>query len=264
MSHVFQDELDKILDQYLEGKLNTEEVRLLHNKLKQGNLDSFDEQEDTAEIFLPDDIRFPKTNEEKMSDQLFYSSSGKEFDLEETNYQKFKLLNGKYAPLIAIFFTIILVVPFLFMFMSLGKEQTLVFRHFTPPDILSTSRSFENANLENEWNSIVLKYRAGNFSSAIVSFEKMFDNPLPDVYIDHFYLGVCYIAINEPKIALNHLQTSLFLSKYSELTPSIQWYQALAYIQNGQPQEARKTLIELTTHPEFKDFQKAELLLSEL
>lgn len=263
MPHVFQEEIDKILDQYLEGKLNTDEVRVLHTKLQQGDIHSL-EREDSSGIELPDDIRFPLTNAEKMSNQLLYTASGRSFEVNEGNYRKFLMLNGRSALFIAAIFTLLLLVPFMYLFMSLDKKQNLIFKYFSPHDILSTQRIFDNPQIENEWNVIALKYRSGNYSATVTAFDQMFAHQLPDVYLDHFYMGICNIALDEPSNALQHLQAALAQCQNEDFAPFIHWYIALAYLQNGKNHEAKTILSDLAQLPNFTHFKKAGQLLSEL
>ncbi len=263
MAHVFQEEIDKILDQYLEGKLNTDEVRLLHTKLQQGDIYSI-EREDSSDIELPDDIRFPLTNAEKASNQLLYTASGRSFEINEGNYLKFMMLNGRSALFIAIVFTLLLLVPFLYLFMSLDKKQNLIFKYFSPHDISSSQRIFDDPQIENEWNVIALKYRSGNYSATLLALNQLYAHQLPDVYIDRFYMGICYIALNEPSNALEHLNAALVQSRNDGFVPYIKWYISLAYLQNGNNDVAKTMLSDLAQLSDFAHFKKDKQLLSEL
>ncbi|OWY20565.1 hypothetical protein C7N43_07950 [Sphingobacteriales bacterium UPWRP_1] len=260
----YQEEIDKILDQYLAGKLSAEEVRLLHAKLQKGELHFLSEDE-WEQIVLPPDVLHPITHAEKMTEKVLYASAGNDFEWTENRYQKYGWANSRYAVVISLLLGLLLLLPFVHLFLSLGKEQNLVNRYFAPHDMIPVERSFTNPDAENLWHAAVLKYRAGNYSASAASLSQLFAYQLPDAYTDHLYMGICYIGNAQPREALHHLKIA------AETTPAdaglqnlVNWYISLAYIQNGNIAAAKPLLEQLSETLNFVYQTRAAKLLSEL
>lgn len=263
MPNVYQEELDKILDQYLAGKLNTEEVRRLHTKLESGETEVYSE-EDLLQVALPDDIANPLTQAEKIAVKQPLTTIAPDFSWTDSGYRQYKFVSGKYAALFALVFTVILLLPFVHLFMSVGKDQHLVFRYFSMPDILLANRTIDKPTAQNDWNLATLKYRSGNYTAAASALNQMLVYQLPDAYLDRFYLGICYIGLGEPREALQYLQNAALTNTNPDFVSLTQWYIALAYVQAGKPAEARPILQQLAKNTTFAYAPKAAQLLTEL
>lgn len=259
----YQEEIDKILDQYLAGKLSAEEVRMLHAKLQKGDLETFSE-EDIANIELPQDLLHPNTKAEKMTERVFYASSGRNFAWTENPYHKYSLSNSKYTAIAAICLGLILLLPFVHLLLTVGKEQGLVAKYFSPHDMMPVQRAIENPEVENLWHSAILKYRSGNYAASAAALNQMFVYQLPDAYIDHFYMGICYIGTGQPREAIWHLTEAINLNTDSRLADLYNWYLSLAYVQSGNNTAAKSLLYDLEKTPSFIYHSRASKLLKEL
>jgi len=260
----YQEEIDKILDQYLAGKLSAEEVRLLHAKLQKGEL-NFLPEEEWEHIVLPPDVLHPSTHAEKMSGSVLYASAGNDFEWTENRYQKYRWANSRYVVVTALLLGLLLLLPFAHLLLSLGKEQNLVSRYFSPHDILPVERSFTNPEAENLWHAAILKYRAGNYGASVASLNQLFVYQLPDAYIDHLYMGICHIGNAQPREALHHLNMAANTAPADAAIKNlVNWYISLAYIQSGNAKEAKPMLEQRSATLNFVYHTRAAKLLSEL
>ncbi len=102
-------------------------------------------------------------------------------------------------------------------------------------------------------------YEEKEFETALRVFSEM-PNDLPEAALIHLYGGVSYLGLHEPDNAL------LVLGRIGEDSPyreAARWYEALAYLEKQQTEEARTVLEQIVQEGAFPG-EKARILLGEL
>lgn len=115
------------------------------------------------------------------------------------------------------------------------------------------------------WESARSAYLEENYSLAASQFESLLaqgqtQHPL---YLVHFYAGVSQLAQHPPRLAdaIRHL---LFVTAMdSDYFHPAQWYLALAFLKNGEPQKAKALLEKISEESSYRK-KAVDALLEEL
>jgi len=262
VSRIVEKEMDKILDQYLEGLITAEDVRRLHKDLKanNGQLPLLDDDHLT-DIKLPNDLL--QTHAPLQQEEVDTLTS-----ITEVVPPKIKESIPKEAKqtlVSMVLFILLLLVPVTLLFVALnGDSLSVVKQNHIPYDIESVERDFTNAFLESIWEEAQQNYTAADY----VTTRELLDDILlaqpSDEYIDHFFMGISLISQSQPypREAIHHFH--LAQKGEHNLQEPIMWYLSLAYLQNGNKQSAKKWLEELTKKTNAYNFDQAQQLLKTL
>ncbi len=270
-----QDEIDRLLDQYLDGELTEEEVRLMHETLENG--DSLTEAE-LEKIVLPVDIIHPNKMQSSTLQQTTQTSNS------YRKLEKFKQYTQHHHPIvetskaytlvfIIVFFTILVMAPFVYMLLPFhfNAEQTFK-NHFSPYPIDDINRDFKNDFFASfNWKEGVDAYERENYNEAIDLFRDSLEErgETSDAYIDHFYIGVSHLtkSVSDPKTANKHLYKVLDYSspEASKWKNPTHWFLALSYLQLNETQNSRSHLKEIIAEgSQAYHYEEALKLLEEL
>ena len=214
-----EDQIDKLLDQYLDGTLTEEEVRLMHETLENG--DSITEVE-LDKIILPVDILKPSKTENNNPLRQTTKIQSPYHKLEDfkqyKHYQNPIVETSKAYTLvfIIVFFTILVMAPFIYMLLPIhfNAEQTFK-NNFNPyPIDDKIERDFNSDIIASfNWKEGSKAYERANYNEAMYFFGELVeeDENYTDTYIDHFYLGVTNLSssISDPKTANKHFYNVL-------------------------------------------------------
>ena len=239
-----QNNIDKLLDQYLAGQLTEEELKWRHEELKKGNLSPISDKE-IDEVILPNELLSP----------LLFQNENAETKLKKT----FQPIENK-APIVAqketwtvwlkqktwlaaLSALAVLLIPIIYLFSWINNDkQQVIQKYFVPYQIANIERHFENPETEKYWIAAKTKYEQGNYEAAIKSFRKVLLAQRKDSHIDIFFIGVCQLG---RRYALPYQATEYFGQhnlKNTDLFLPAQWYLALAHIQCGENEKAKAAL----------------------
>lgn len=102
-------------------------------------------------------------------------------------------------------------------------------------------------------------YEAGSFEDAISSF---IDTEQNYNQISNFYIGLCYLELDQYKNAIIYLQKATAIN--GEQTQEAEWYLALAYLAEGKIKQTEGLLIQIINSQEHYYQQQAQNLLDDL
>ncbi|MEZ4883299.1 MAG: hypothetical protein R3E32_01090 [Chitinophagales bacterium] len=266
-----QEQIDKLLDQYLDGKLTEEEVRLMHETLERGGILTDAELD---KIVLPVDILQPSTLQ-KDNIQQNTKTTNTYHKLEDfkqfRNYHHPIVETSKAYSLvfIIVFFTILVMAPFVYMLLPIHFNAKQTFNNnFSPYPINNIERDFNNnESAISNWEKGVAAYKQGNYHSAVHILEDLSKNTDDNsqAYIDHFYIGISYLVEKEPKAAIDQLKQVLESQANSEWKAHANWYLALSYLQLNETQNTINYLKEIVANGDNTyHYDEAMKLLEEI
>jgi uncharacterized protein HemY len=102
-------------------------------------------------------------------------------------------------------------------------------------------------------------YEAGDFEKAAQQLEEILDAN-PEKQILHFYLGIAHLETDDFPAAVESFkaaQDSVYLEEAN-------WYLALAYLKQQQPELAKDILSGFANNPQSRYYEKAKDLVSKL
>jgi hypothetical protein len=105
-------------------------------------------------------------------------------------------------------------------------------------------------------------YEAGRYAEAAESLESLHAAGLLPETVTDFYLGMCYLELNESGLAIERF-TEVIQSGASSFTRPAQWYRALAWLSVDNADEAAKGLESLAAGDDVYA-RKASALLEDL
>lgn len=270
-----QDQIDKLLDQFLDGKLTEDEVRLMHEKLESGEFLSDTELD---KIVLPDDILI-STKQENISFESFESDSSRyklqDFEKYSTHYKHPIVETSKAHTFvfIIVFFSILIAAPLVYILLPFQFSPQKIFQeYFSPFDITHVNRDFtEDDDFENysNWQTAISEYQQKNYHDAIHKFDDILTS-IPsrkDAYIDYFFIGVSYLAADKTKAksAIEAFDEVLQGEAPPKWKDRAKWYLALSYLQVDAINTAKEYLQSLIGGEKTAfQYEEAEKLLEEL
>ncbi len=257
-----EQEIDKLLDQYLDGRLSTDEVRLLHRQLEAGNNPNngysteFDEW--VERVTLPDDLlHYTPTiyTEPAYKKQIAYD--------EDT----LPLVSGRQILLWGVLFIFIMSLSLYWYVLPFEKNQSLFDKYFQPLPLHEVTYVTNSQKDNDLWRSAIFKYSDRKYAIAIQDLEKIRNNNNDSDSEDNdnvieLLIGVCLLADREVNRALPHL-TNLAASE-SPLHQQAKWFAALAYLQNSDSAKARFYLEQIAQNPQAYNNNMANVLLLEM
>jgi tetratricopeptide (TPR) repeat protein len=114
------------------------------------------------------------------------------------------------------------------------------------------------------WAEIRQHFDAKNYAAAIPLLQEVCTRPGAEGLNAHYYLGVCYLAI-EPaatRKAIEHLMAADVPQSTDQL--EAEWYLGLAYLKNGETRRAGNLFKRMNQQTEFTNKTKLEELISDL
>jgi len=259
----FEQEMDFILDKYLNGLITKEEVQELHEKLQRG--ESIYETEapatDVQEMDLPESRDLTDKSPYYERNLPIYEQQQ---DFENTvETPKAYLFTKKYASGAVFFFFVVLFAPIIYFILSMEHSNSLVAKYFEPHTITIQSRDLVRADVQDEWENAVEKYVSRQYAGTIASLNRVKNKQPDDAYIDDFYIGVSYIACGQAREAIEHLNDAKDAAP-TDWHDEIDWYRALAHVQESEREKAQKLLNDLTADTQNYNYQKTKKLLEEI
>lgn len=250
--HVEQ-EIDKILDCYLEGVLTTDEVRLLHRQLD-ADLPSGDVQYILDRIELPDDLLYGSDNPKEVKIR-YQRALPANVVPQALQLQRSWLLYG-------VFGLLLLLLPLLFYVLPIQQHQKIFDRYFVSYSITSIPQQFNDQALEEQWHTAVFKYKNEHYLQTVKTLESLLTQPNIDTYAIHFYIGISYLAMSESERALSHLVT--VAADINPLCQQANWYIALAHLQLNDITSTQAILRSIIETPDAYNREEAMALLANL
>jgi tetratricopeptide (TPR) repeat protein len=102
-------------------------------------------------------------------------------------------------------------------------------------------------------------YNSGRYAEAINAMEAALVNDAYNLSQYHFYLGVSYLANNNPDKAIANFRKTL--SADNDFVQQSKWYLALAFLKKGDKEETKKLLQEISSmNAAYKQKEAAEIL----
>ncbi len=270
-----QDQIDKLLDQFLDGKLTEDEVRLMHERLESGEFVSDAELE---KIVLPDDI-LVSTKQENNSFESFENKDNRykleDFERYSTPYKHPIVETSKAHTFvfIIVFFSILIAAPLIYMLLPFQLNPQKIFqKYFSSFDITHVNRDFtedEDFETYSNWQTAISEYQQKNYHDAIHKFEDILASvpSRKDAYIDYFFIGVSYLAANQTnaKPAIEVFEKVLKGNTPPKWKDRAKWYLALSHIQLNNFNTAEEYLQSLIGGEDTVfQYEEAEKLLEEL
>ncbi|MGB1241527.1 MAG: tetratricopeptide repeat protein [Chitinophagales bacterium] len=267
-----QDQIDKILDKYLEGELTEEEVRQMHETLENGGVITDSELD---KIILPVDILHPN---KKQDSTILQSNTTANIHSKLEEFKQFghhrrhpsiETTKAYTLVFIIVFFTVIVMAPFVYMLLPISFNAEQLFKNnFSPYPIDKVKRDF-NGNYEasSKWKKSKISYQDQNYHNTVHALSELLEDieNNESSHIDHFYIGVSYLAGNEPKAAVEHFESVLKADFIGDWRATTNWYLALTYLELNKTQETRKYLKEvIAVGNEAYNYEKALKLLEKL
>ncbi len=279
-----QQEMDRVLDQYLNGDISEEEVRRYHECLQNGEIpqevmmDRSAEHEFTS-VEIPDDIENIELPGDALVNLLKESDYLQQLE-EELKQQKEPdelpylsiHINRKFLPVLVFALLSVLMLPLVYFLLPSPASDQMFTEYFTPFDISSIDRdkTVLAASSEREkkqfvqnlqkWDHAKYIYAMGDYPEAIRLFGDMTVAQMNDEYIDQFLIGVSYLAQGHSRSAIDPLKAAVANEQNSLRSESV-WYLALAYIHNNDL-SAASPLLKLLSKDErvYKEVEAKEIL----
>ncbi|MDN5201742.1 tetratricopeptide repeat protein [Fulvivirgaceae bacterium BMA10] len=218
-----------LIEQYLEGKLTTEELEEFEVRLQNDEL--FKKLFDQEETLIAG-IRY--TGRKGILDKLeAMEEKLPKIDLEKPS-------EGKVVPmrrrtyLIAIAASIALLLVTVFVLNKPTNSEVLFAKHFTPYQNLITSNTRGEVTIKELKELAFLAYDQENYTEAISNFEKLpQEQKNEDIFL---YLGNAYLAVGKTEEAIQNF--SKVLEEKGDFQNQGRWFLALAYLKQGETQKA--------------------------
>ena len=133
-------------------------------------------------------------------------------------------------------------------------------QYFEPyPDYISLTERSEELAVEESLSMAMIAYRQAEYPLAISMLKAYLrDNQPPNTLEPSFYLGLSYLAEGRSREALIHLLA--LEGKLPAYEDAIQWYSALAFLKDGDQQEASLRLQKLVDGSDYYKAKAQELL----
>lgn len=269
MSSNIENQMDKILDEYLEGNISEAEVKAIHQRLQLGD-PLLDIDQELEKISLPADLLVSTMKAEPTptlppnTSIEAYLNDRAVFDWEKKHTSRRNTLKiaQRYALVGAILFAIVLLVPMLHLFLPFSNTQPLFDKYFELPTMVEHLSIEKEEKVQKLWVLAEDYYKDKSFTPAINVLNdvvKMGQSSEAD-----FYIGVAYLAKpqHQPRLAIQHLEAA---NQNSELLAAqAQWYLALAHLKSGDSTKSRAILETIVA--ETEDYYKgsAKQLLEDL
>lgn len=122
-------------------------------------------------------------------------------------------------------------------FQAPASSQELFAEYFEPYRAIGVNRGEES---ESMFQQAMVHYITKDFNKTIEVLEKV-ESPEP---VHLFYLGVCYLAVNNPSAAIKPLKNTMMSN--SPFSQQATWFLGLAYLRIDDYENARTELSKLT------------------
>ena len=234
------------VDRYLKGELKGDELQQFKHKIVS----------DTA---FASEVKMVHAGEAHTLEKLLETIQA-EYEKGEA-----KIIKGRFGKRYLAAASIVLLISLvsLFFLNQKPRPEKLFAQNFTPYILASNNlRGADSDSVKQLYKKVTLAYRQGSFEEASGLFLSLLkDNP--DNQNLAFYLGNCYLALDEPQQAIKAFKKILTSSEQNEFTSRSQWYLALAYLKN---EDLNKAKDELQSIIEYDGYQKdkAEELLKDI
>ena len=234
----FSDENIALFDRYLKGEQSSEEkveteLRLISDAALKESFKQYKMSVDTVKAY----------------------GIGKEIgDIIDEGYRRSKQKTWLMATASAVVLMITLPAVYLKYFQS-NSSQDLYVAYYSPYPADQNVRGVEQTN------EAMDLYRTEKYAEAIPLFEAMITSGNKNKSI-HLLLGSCYLNVNNPSKAVEHLEVSS-KAESKILTQNSEWYLALAYLKQDDTKKAADQLEYIATQNHlFRE--KAKKILLEL
>jgi tetratricopeptide (TPR) repeat protein len=151
-----------------------------------------------------------------------------------------------------------------FYFLALNQPSPAELYHSyyeTPPNTLALDMRGNGKSQNESLKKIFDPYETGNYSQAL-NAANGFLAKNPDRQEVRFYRGIIHLELEQHRKALSDLSAATSLK--GKTGRKAQWYLALAYLAQMQPEKAETVLKKLANQPPAEYQRKAKKLLSQL
>lgn len=238
-------EIDRILDEFLAGNITSEELKKRHARL-QHLCQEQDSEQQLDTIQLPEELFYPTPPKNQTLVQG---------EVLEPLPAHFRLLP---MAIIAVVMGILLVVGY---YSLLYSYSDIAYRQFERYPI-RIDRKLPNP-LQIKWNAARSYYENGNYRSTIDNLQIILNRQPKDDYIDNFYIGLAYLANHQAREAIPYLENSL-QTQPKDWQSFTHWYLGLAYLGNEQIDQANLHLEKVAISDSDLKKQAAQNLLEQL
>ncbi len=228
---------DDKFDRYLRDEMDAEERQAFEDLLNEDESlkEEVDLQEDITagiDLFGSEELkRQLQQSEESATVPLTFSQ-----ERSKEQSDKAKAVRPLYFAL-ATAASFILVIVAVWLLNPGGSSQDLYAAYYEPyPNVVNPVERSEGIPTDAAGQAMYY-YEQGNYQQAIA----LFTQQMPTDVAYQFYLGVSYLAVQQPTQAEETLQTLLSDSEGAFYEPAL-WYISLARLANNQPDAAKITL----------------------
>jgi len=245
----------KIESKYFDddGHLNTEGRAVYVNAVENDNIASVPE----LRKHVKECIKCTTEIEEllKLSETMSYTTQQPHTTPENAKPNNFSI----YKVAAAVTIPVILGLS-IWLFVNKYSDQSLFNSYFETYEASELRGTNDTPSSNVAFDHGMISYSDGNFEAAINSFEKA---DLNNMYT-RFYLGICYLKIDNPNESIGHLE--YVSKKFDHFKDASTWYLALASLKRGDITSTKSLLKKLTSDPYTDSFykSKAKDLLSDL
>ena len=236
-----------VIDRYLEGKLNNEELALFEDRLK-------------TDADFAQDIEI-----HKMAIKAIYLHSRSELkhklnNIHENRMRKSFTLKISYR--VAASIAVVFLVSSVLIYMNFSKptDYTKIFdESFVPyQDMISQQSRGDNTENQPLINEAMTYYNQKKFDKAALLFEKIIKTKQSNDAVVYYY-GICCLGSKENNIAIE-LLSQLANNQSSMFNEQAKWYLALGYLHNKDKEKTIKLLKEIVQNKTFNNEKASELL----
>lgn len=252
MKRNFERELDRLLDQYLAGKLTEEQMKIRHNEL----------------VYLQEQQERKQYNTSyEYTDDIGTNNNGKTYSVKQL-IKKAKLTKGffnkKYALIVTAAVFVFVSLGFAYIYTNSDSTYRLFNKYSHTYSINSTPRAFTNGHIQDNWDIAKFKYEMGNYEGAAKNLHITLKAQSDDQYLDYMYIGICQLKKGAARDATIYLAKGLEKQPPPEIKDALNWYQALAYLKLQDFDKCKSLLKRISSSAKSQFSRRASSLLQEL
>lgn len=251
--------INQILDSYLDGTINAEQVRELHEKLERDE-DVYITEELISEVHLPEEIYQAATSPfQQLPDKTLeipYRNKNK------TTREEYDIKSHTFAQKLLVIISLLAIISFALAITLLLSKPPL-FEQYYSAHPMQKEELNRIVIYPDVWQKAVEMYQAEEYAAATKQFDKLIELNPSRTDIDFFYKGVALLEQGKEQ------QATLAFEKVQgqasdKLKDEANWYLGLIALKEGKVVQARKLLEEVAANSAHYYSKEAEKLMEVL
>lgn len=250
-----EEERYELIEQYLEGDLSGQARLDFEQEMKTN-------EALTVEVELHREVRDAILDEKEVELEQTLKNIGDEYRQSDSGQSAQGTRLGRRQFLMIAASVVLLAVVGWFaisQFSSSSTPEQLFKQHFAPYEVPANMRG-KNVP-ESELQAALASYKDGDFKSAISKLEGLEKKYGIDEQV-LFYRAVSELAVGKSQVAKGLFEQVITIPD-NQSTVQSQWYLALCWLQMGEPENAKRFLVELADYPN-KYQQSAQEILGKI